>query len=328
VDEICIAFYGGESFLEIDNIKACVAYVREKYPRRPVRYTVTTNGTLFNDDIIRFLEENNFSTAISFDGPRELHDKNRLYADGKGSFDDIMKNVRYIREHFPAYYSHISFMTVVAPGTDFSCVNDFFSANDVLAASYSLVNNFGANENIEYDDLYSAAYNYQMTKVLLSVIGLYSTEKQSKLLGPSLALIELFHSGLSQTTIPEKSHPGGPCIPGSMRPFVDIYGNIYPCERVSENSDAMLIGHIDSGFYMEKVNAILNVGNLSDDECKVCWNFIHCGLCAAACDDGTRLCKEERLKHCSGRMHDTLNNLVTICFLRENKYDFIKLPKE
>ena len=30
------------------------------------------------------------------------------------------------------------------------------------------------------------------------------------------------------------AHPGGPCIPGVMRPMVDVHGNLYPCERVSE----------------------------------------------------------------------------------------------
>ena len=326
VDKIALGFYGGESLLEVDNIKACISYVNETYHGRDVLYTITTNGTCLNDDIIQFLEKNSVSLLISIDGPRELHNKHRVYASGEGSFDDIMKNVSYIKDHYPSYYKKISFITVVAPGTDFSCVNDFLSADDVLSDSsgmqYSLVNSYGAKEDILYDDLYTLTFNFQVMKHLLAELGMYSKDKTSKLFEANLTVLSRFYKGLSKGLLPEKAHPSGPCLPGAMRPFVDVDGRIFPCERVSEGSEAMQIGHIDTGFDIDKVEAMLNVGWLTKPECLACWNFTHCSLCVAACDGDGQLSKEERLKHCYGSMVETLNTMVSVCMMLENGYDF------
>jgi len=327
VDEICVSFYGGESFLEIDKIKACVSYIKDKYKGRSVRYTTTTNGTLFNDEIIRFLDENGFATVISIDGPRDLHNKNRVYANGRGSYDDIMENVQYIKKHYPKYYEKLSFTTVIAPGIDFSCVSDFFSAEEILSDSnvnYSTVNKYGASNDLEYNDLYYTTRNYQMMKSLFAKIGLYSIKKTSKFFATSLADIEILYANLSKTSVLEKSHPGGPCLPGAMRPFADVDGNLFPCERVSEGSIAMNIGHVDTGFDLKKIEDILNVGRLTEAECKSCWCFNFCGLCAAACDRNGKLCGEERLRHCYSEKYSSLDKLVAICLLLENKHDFNK----
>ena len=327
VDEICIGFYGGEPLLEYDNIKKCVAYVNEKYCGRSVRYTITTNGTCIDDDMLQFVNASDININISFDGPRELHDMNRKYEDGTGSFDGIMRNVAYIKEKFPHLYGKISFMTTIAPGVDFSCINDFFNVEDVLAGSsyrYNTVSEISAKEKMNYDDMYTTTYNYQITKVLLAALGMYSNEKVSKLFASQLSSIEIRYSSLSKGGMLEKSHPGGPCVPGAMRPFIDVDGNIFPCERVSEGSEVMQIGHIDTGFDKNKIHEILNIGQLTIDECSSCWSFTYCGLCAAACDDGSSLSRETKLGNCESVKNNALNSLATICLLIENGYNFDK----
>ena len=109
-----------------------------------------------------------------------------------------------------------------------------------------------------------------------------------------------------------------------MRPFVDIRGRIYPCERVNESAN-MQIGHIDSGFDISKIDAILNIGRLTETECKGCWNFFLCSLCVAACDGGDKLCRETKLKNCERAKSTTFDILLKICLLVENGYDFDKL---
>jgi len=326
VKEVALGWYGGEPLLYFENLQKIVAYVKEEYEGRRVMHTMTTNGTLFNDEILTFLQENNFNVSISWDGPKELHDQNRVFPDGSGSFDVIMENVKYIREAYPKLYNNVMFLSTVAPGVDFACVNDFYDAEDVLSdgrVMHSSVNSYGAKEPVIYDDLYNVTYTYNQMKVLLAALGLYSKEKTSKLFATGLTGAERMRKYLSIALIPEKSHPSGPCLPGVMRPFVDIHGNIYPCERVSE-SDTMKIGNIDSGFDLDKVLAILNVGKLTETECKNCWNFIHCTLCAAACDGEGGLTGDARLKNCSSAMVGAIDTFSTICLLLENGYDFDK----
>jgi len=331
VVEPVLGFYGGEPLLEYEKIKAGVDYVRTEYKGRSVRFTITTNGTLFNDEMLRFLEDNEFSVSVSLDGPKDLHDINRIYAsNGGGSFDDIMANVRYIRENYPELFEKLLFLTTVAPGVDYSCVNEFYNADDILSDSSitsNSVNSYNATEEIIYDDLYRTTYTFQQMKVLLAALGLYDKKKISRLFVSGLSDVERFQKTLSKRTVVEKSHPGGPCLPGVMRPFVTTDGNIYACERVNE-SPSMVIGNIETGFDMEKVEAVLNVGWLTKEECMACWAFSHCALCMAACDGGATLSREERLKHCDSSKSALMEKIETVCMLLENGYDFNRLNKE
>jgi len=325
VEDVVLGFYGGEPLLKIDIIKACIEYVKTFYRGRSVNYTVTTNGTIFSDENIQFLQENNFIVSISLDGPKDLHDKNRVFADGRGSFDVIMTNLEYIKTRYPEFFSKISFLVTVSPGTDFSCTNDFFNASDIMSDNtirQTIVNAFSSKEDVLYDDLYTVTYSYNHMKVLLAALGMYSKEKVSTLFTTILVDAERIYENLSKVKLTEKAHPSGPCLPGVMRPFVACDGSLYPCERVNEDSDVMKIGHVDSGFDIKKVDAILNIGKVTDVECKSCWNFMHCGLCVSSSDGGTLICKDLRLKNCEAMKNSTIDKMMNICLLLENGYDF------
>ncbi len=72
-----------------------------------------------------------------------------------------------------------------------------------------------------------------------------------------------------------------PCVPGKHRFFVNAEGYFYPCERVNELSPVMQIGNLETGFELEKVENLLNIGKLTDEECRKCWAFRFCTICAA-----------------------------------------------
>lgn len=326
-----IGFYGGEPFLEFENIKKLVEYIMENYPFKEITYSITTNGTIFTDEIISFLEKNDFGVTISIDGPREVHDKNRKFVDGTGSFDTIMKNLQYIKERALEFYRRISFNTVLAPGNDHKCINDFYDASEMLEDNQlfaSTLSEFGSKEKIQYDELFYISYNIQRTKMLLAELGMISQEKIPKIVSQEMAFIAHTYDGLGRMyELGGIAHPGGPCIPGAKRPMIDVNGAIFPCERVSESSLAMEIGHIDRGFDMDKVSAVLNIGQLTEDECINCWCFTHCSLCAAAADDSECLSRETKLKYCVGVENGALDKLITICLLKENGYDFSELAR-
>lgn len=73
----------------------------------------------------------------------------------------------------------------------------------------------------------------------------------------------------------KRDHHSGPCVPGIQRLFVDVEGNLYPCERVSEASKAVRMGHIDTGFDIDKARALLNIGKLTEKNAS---NVGHLGL--------------------------------------------------
>ena len=72
-----IIFYGGEPFIEKELFFECVRYAR-KYDIKWL-YSVITNGTLVDDEIIEFCKEYDINIGLSLDGPQDIHDKNRVY---------------------------------------------------------------------------------------------------------------------------------------------------------------------------------------------------------------------------------------------------------
>ena len=57
-----------------------------------------SNGTLVTDEVIEYCKAHNFSIGFSLDGPKNINDLTRKYANGKGAFDDIFKGIQKAKE--------------------------------------------------------------------------------------------------------------------------------------------------------------------------------------------------------------------------------------
>lgn len=89
-EECYINFYGGEPLLAFDRIKHAVATVQKTNNRlkKHVRFSVTTNGSLIDHDVLKFLNENKFLLLLSFDGlAQDISKKD-------GSFDQIVSIIK------------------------------------------------------------------------------------------------------------------------------------------------------------------------------------------------------------------------------------------
>ncbi len=89
---IFISFWGGEPLLNFNIIRFFVEKLSEA-EKTAFHYQIITNGTIFNSEIIEFINRNNISIQISLDGIKKFHDACRVKRDGSGSFDDVNKNI-------------------------------------------------------------------------------------------------------------------------------------------------------------------------------------------------------------------------------------------
>lgn len=328
-EQVAVGFYGGEPLLEFELIKKCIEYSEANSEGKKLEFTMTTNGTLLNKTVVEYLCLHNVSLVISLDGPKNVHDKNRIFA-GKdiGSFDTVIKNVEDIKKEFPEYSKKIIFSIVIDPLNDFSCVNEFFTTYDTikdLQTLPSMISENYSNHEIKKSNDFSAKYGYEMFKVLLSKLGRLNSACSSVLLERYYMQLKskLYEDRLTRAdSLPEKGHPGGPCVPGGHRLFMDINGFLYPCERVSEASDVMRIGHVDSGFDVEKCLKLMNVGKITEEECKNCWAFRFCTSCCATADNLTELSAKKRLSHCQNIKFNMELLLKDYCTLSEFDYNF------
>ena len=87
-----VDFFGGEPLLNWDVVKRLVEYGRsiEKEKNKNFRFTLTTNGTLLNEEILEFANREMSNLVLSIDGRKEVHDRMRPYRDGRGSYDEII----------------------------------------------------------------------------------------------------------------------------------------------------------------------------------------------------------------------------------------------
>jgi uncharacterized protein len=97
---VSVVLFGGEPLLGFPLLRAAVSEAREMAGARgkEISFSLTTNGTLLTREIADFLAENGVSVCVSIDGPREVHDRNRPYASGRGSYDDVERGVSCLKE--------------------------------------------------------------------------------------------------------------------------------------------------------------------------------------------------------------------------------------
>ena len=98
-------WHGGEPFLlGMDYFKKAMS-LQERFlqDKKFVINSIQTNGTLLTQEWCEFLKRNRFTVGVSIDGPEEVHNLNRSYASGKGSYQDIKQKLRLLEDNHVAY---------------------------------------------------------------------------------------------------------------------------------------------------------------------------------------------------------------------------------
>lgn len=100
VAQVIVTFLGGEALLVgPDELDHAAGAFRSAMPDGvEAILSVTTNGVLLDDPrMLAVLERHDIKVTLSLDGARDAHDRHRKYANGKGSFDAVMRGVAALR---------------------------------------------------------------------------------------------------------------------------------------------------------------------------------------------------------------------------------------
>lgn len=299
-----IGFYGGEPLLEFPLIQKVVAYAEEKLYGKDLSFTVTTNASLLTPDIAHFLYEHNFITLVSLDGTPETHDRSRRFAsNGQGSFSVVWRNLKAVRKQCPDF--KFNFNIVIDSRFPCDSLHELFSNDEFFKDAQitaTLIDDQFSVEKIVPGEVFLQQNGRHAFKSYLALRGVYDRNRVSRVAYAALTgsfehLRTIMKPALS---LPDVIAPGGPCIAGERRLFVSVDGNLYPCERVSETSQAMNIGSLWDGFDFDKVDKILNIAQTTAEDCKHCWAFRHCMLCCRQSDNCGELSVDLRRSQCDG----------------------------
>ena len=94
-------FSGGEPFLKFPLMREVVDYIRShpKRNNRPVYLTVQTNGTLLNDERVRWLRDNKVQVGVSLDGQPWSQNTSRPQVNGGESFSRLIGGIDLLQRY-------------------------------------------------------------------------------------------------------------------------------------------------------------------------------------------------------------------------------------
>ena len=267
--DVVLVFFGGEPLIRFDLISAVVPYALEnaREKGKTVSFAITTNGTLLNERIIRFLYDNRMSVTISMDGSEETHDRYRRFPDGSSSYRVILPKVRELfcrtwekpvvaRVTLAQHPGNLSGMLESLLGLGFSETG--FAPVTTQDGEYQL--NDGA-----------------MTLLL----------KQFEMLAEKFLDIALKGGFLGFTnlidllvTLHEGEVKNYPCGAGLGLFSVAPQGRVYLCQRLT-GEDRFCMGDIFGGFDQRKIEGFRSEAEISRKPiCKNCWARV---ICAGGC---------------------------------------------
>ena len=91
-------FQGGEPLLNFKIIKHIIEYAEQHKGNHLISYNVVSNLTLLTDDMLAFFVANKVGISTSLDGFEALHNKNRPFLDGAGTYSSVVKGIQTVRE--------------------------------------------------------------------------------------------------------------------------------------------------------------------------------------------------------------------------------------
>jgi len=101
---LTIEFQGGEALLNIEAVREVISTVENLNLgiRKDVRFTIVSNLSLLNEEILDYLLDHKVSLCTSLDGPEEIHDSSRKQINGGGTYQQTVSKIAWAKEHSKA----------------------------------------------------------------------------------------------------------------------------------------------------------------------------------------------------------------------------------
>ena len=248
-------------------IKDIVAYSKEESKKfnKFFRFTITTNGTLLNDEIVDFFHKHRIKVTLSIDGDAASNDINRPLKSGGSSYTAITRMLEKLDQRDISYAARVTISSLTM---------------DRIADNYEHLISLGF-KRIHLENAYGPSGEIFIS----NKSDIEKVKKQYSLIADKA--IDKIRSGrhFNIETLPfplgkivnnrAVSHS---CAAGRGYMAVDVNGSIYLCHRLVGNEE-FRIGNVVQDTFDTGLSAILekdmNVENRKN--CKNCWARHLCG---------------------------------------------------
>ena len=282
--EISITFFGGEPLMNKKVFLFAVNYSQRlaKLHGKKMFYSMTTNGTLLDDEIISVIKRYNFGLMVSLDGPKLLHDSQCPMRGGEGSYDLAVSGIKKLM----ARRKRVTVRCTMAhPAPNMMELIRFFDDFGFSRIVLGRVCNPVYKSCCDFTDSDFREHERQMTDEVIPWILKELREGRIPKYHP-------FAKALEQQKAADSFQPISPFKCGACRgtTTVGADGTLYPCHRFV-GMDKWIIGSISNGPDYEKCKQFWrDYGRCVRETCSDCWAYPLCkGPCPweVAQDDGT-----------------------------------------
>ena len=282
-ESLSFEFQGGEPLTNFETIKHIIEYTKEKNTTKNIEFCLVSNLTLLTDEIAEYLTRNSVRISVSLDGDAELHNKNRKYRNGVGSFEDTIYGLKTIRKYgaMPAAiqtttrYSLPKYKEIIDTYIELGFRSIFLRPLTPLGFANEKKDEIAYTEK-EFCHFYRNALNYIIE---INKEGTPFFEGHAKM------FLDKILNGFSVNYMELRS----PCGAGLGQMAFYYNGNVYSCDEgrmLSEmGNDAFMLGNVYDSTYDELIEspvckAVCSASFLESlPGCTDCVYNPYCGVC-------------------------------------------------
>lgn len=255
--KIDIGFFGGEPLLEFELIKNITEMIERhpSYNNERVILSITTNGTVFSDEIAEFFNLHRIGFCLSCDGPPHVQNQFRIFPSGVGSSEVVENTIHWSLATLPIVLVN----AVYHPAT-------FQYLPEVVQYLSSL-----GLKQIYLNPDFSAPWSKTDVDLLPEVYRRVGEIYMDYYLHQNPHFISLIDSKIA-VILRGGYQPGEICQMGKREFAFTPEGNIYLCERLigSGYNSEHCIGNVTDGLTQEWQSCKSITYQSINDECLAC----------------------------------------------------------
>ena len=264
---LSVYFIGGEPLLAFGLLKEIIFYIEKKNEQIGLNifYSTTTNGTVFTTEIIEFMIEKRVRFKISIDGLEDVHNENRKFVNGVGSYSEVKEKLVY-KEEFEKMTGiavHAAQLINTNTYTKFSA--SFRHLHELgfryIETEINAYQKWNKEDKICLFQQIDEAFEYYI-----------SSRNRGQL------WVWKFYNDMLEGFVADYL-PFFPCKAGLVSLFVTVKGELYPC---IETGKKYMIGSVDKGLDAEYIRKIIKIEKTQNTRCLQCKEYKEnkCRICS------------------------------------------------
>lgn len=244
-----VIFHGGEPLLEF----SVMEYIANKLVKmKNVLFFFTTNALLLNDRVVEFVKKYNIAISVSIDGNMKNHNKNRVYLNGKGTYDDVMQKIKLLSD----IKRYVRVRMTITPDT----IEDLFiNVKEIIDNEFYTI--------VAMPDLFNKSWKFQHIKIIKEQI-----KKINKYINECKKDCDFtFFEDCNDV----KNRYKLECNGGINGVTISVRGELFPCIYMVNNEEYCL-GNIWNGIRKDKVDELKKIYKRKNVQCDECDFSVYC----------------------------------------------------